>query len=102
MLNQVLASLPEDLQVLLSVRLVQGLSRGDLWSSAVHLQRTGRGDDHHGIWGKTADPTFDVAEFLHTHIGPETSLCKDIPSTGRVLAFLGPRELQGHAVGKDG
>jgi len=68
----------------------------------VHLQRTGGGDDHHGIWGEATNSAFDVAELLHTHVGSEASLCEDVPTTGRVFTLLSPRELQGHAVGKDG
>ena len=102
MLNQVLASFPENLQVLLRVRLMQRLSGGDLRASTMHLQRTGGGDDNHSVWGKATDPALDITELLHTHVGPETPFCEDIPPTRRILTLLGPRELQGNAVGKDG
>ena len=100
--NQVLASLPENLQVFLGVRLMQHLSRGDLRTSAMHLQRTGSSDDNHSIWGKATDSALDIAELLHTHVGPKAPFCEDVPATRRVFALLSPGELQGNAVGKDG
>lgn len=100
--NQVLAPLPENLQVLLGVRLVQRLSWGDLRSPAMHLQRAGGGNDNNSVRGETADSTLDIAELLHTHVRPEASFCEDVPTTRRIFALLGPCELQGNTVGEDG
>ena len=67
----------------------------------MHLQRTGSGDNHNGVWGEATDSAFDIAELLHTHVCPEPSLCEDIPPERRVLTLLGPGELQSDTVGKD-
>jgi hypothetical protein len=91
-LNQVLASLLKNFQVLFGVSLMQRLSGGNLWSSTMHLQGTGGSDDDHSIWGETADSAFDIAELLHTHVGPEASFCEDVPTTRRILALLSPNE----------
>ena len=93
MLYQVLASLPENFQVLFGVRLMQRLSGGNLRSSAMHLQRTGGGDDNNSVWGETTDSAFYITELLHTHVGPKASLCEDIPTARGVLTLLRPHEL---------
>jgi len=80
---------------------MQHLSGGDLRSSTMHLQRTSGSDDNHSVWSETTDPALDIAELLHTHIGPEASFCEDVPTTRRVFALLSPRELEGNAVCKD-
>lgn len=102
MLSQVLASLLENFQVLLGIRFVQRLSRGNLWPPTMHLQRTGGGDDDHSGWGKATNSAFDVAKLLHTHVSPEASFRKDIPSTRRLFALLSSREFQSNTVSENG
>ena len=81
MLLQVLASLFQSDEILLGVRVVQGLSGGDIRTSAVHLQGSSGGDDDRSIGVETTDTALDVAKLLHAHVGAETALRQNIANT---------------------
>ena len=102
MLDKVLASLLERDQVLLSVCIRERLARGDLRSSAVHLQRTGRRDDNDGVGLEAAHAALDVAELLHTHVGTEATFGEDVSRSRWVVAFFCTGEFESDPVGEDG
>ncbi len=77
-LLQVLASLFQSNEILLGIRVVQGLSGGDVGTSAVHLEGASSGDDDSRVGVETTDTALDVAELLHAHVGAETALCQNI------------------------
>lgn len=100
-LHEVLAALLKGDEILLGVRVMQGLAGRDVWASAVHLEGARGGDDDDGIGGETAHAALDVAEFLHAHVGAEATFGEHVSGTGRVIALLCARELKCDAVSKD-
>ena len=100
MLDEVLATLFERGEILLGVRVGQGLSRSHLGSSTVHLQRTSRRDDDDSIRRETTDTALDVAELLHAHVRAEAALGEDVPDAVGRVALFDACELERDAVGE--
>ena len=102
MLHEVLATLLQCLQVLFRVRLMKRFAGRDVRTTAMHLQCTGRRDDHHCVRLQAAGAALDVAELLHAHVRAEAAFGEHVADARGLVTLLGTRELQRDAVGEDG
>lgn len=80
-LDQILTSLLESNQILLGVSIRKRLSRGNLGSTTVHLEGTCGSYDNSGIRFEPTHTAFNIAEFLHAHVGTETAFGEDVADT---------------------
>lgn len=67
MLDEVRATLSEQLQVFVEVDFGKGFSRGHVGSSSVHFEGTNGGDEDDSVGDETRDSALDVAELLHSN-----------------------------------
>ena len=68
----------------------------------MHFQCTSRSNDNDSVRFQTAHSAFDVAEFLHTHVGTEATFGEDVSRSRRVVAFFCTGEFESDPVGEDG
>ena len=101
-LAKVLAALLESDEIFFGVGLVKRLTRRDVWSSTMHLERPCSRDNNSSIGLQSTHAALDVGEFLHTHIGTEAALSEDIANPVGRVTFFGTSKLQGDAVSKNG
>ena len=102
MLHQVLASFFQRTQVLLGVRIMQRFTRGNIRSTAMHLQSAGGRDNDYSIGLETTDTTLDVAELFHSHVSTKTTLREDVSNAIGLIAFLDTCKFECYTVSEDG
>lgn len=90
-LDQVLASFLQRNKILLGICLVESFPRCHVRPAAMHFQGTSGRNNDGCIRRKATDSTLYVAELLHPHISPETTLGEDIAYAIRGIAFFGAR-----------
>ena len=91
MVEQVLAALLQELQVLGLVLLGQGLAGHDSRAAAVHLQSADGADQDGDVGGQAAEAGLDVPELLKADIGSEAG-----------LSDMVVEQLEGQTVADDG
>lgn len=102
-LLEVDASLAEDVDVLLSVDLVEWSTWGDWWTTTVNLQGTDGSNNDNTVWLKARRSALDVEETLTTHGKVKTGLSDHEASLGVVvLVNLSTGKLESKSVGNDG
>lgn len=102
MFTQVGTSLLQKIEVFFSVDSIEGFTGGDGRSTSVHLECSDGGDKDHSVRGQARNSSLDVAEFLHTDIGTESSFSDDITVSVLVISLLDTSELECDSVGNDG
>ncbi len=100
--DKILAPFLESDEVLFGIRLVKCLAWRNVRSTTVHLQGPSGSNNNGRVWLEATDPTLDIAEFLHTHVGTKATLGEDVANAISRISCFGTGEFQSNSVSKDG